>query len=82
MENTPNTSVFAFSISAIRELLRERDSHLVKISREVNGLAHELAKIARVQHRTKFWLSDFLLHMIVTLYQINIDLFSLQKRKN
>jgi hypothetical protein len=29
------------------------------ISREVNGLAHELAKIGRVQRRTEFWLSGF-----------------------
>jgi hypothetical protein len=56
---TLGTLVFAFSISAIRELLREGDSHIVKINREVNGLAHELAKIGRVQHRTEFWLSGF-----------------------
>jgi hypothetical protein len=59
MEQTPNTSVFAFTISTVRELLRERESSLVMISREVNGLAHELAKIGRVQRRTEFWLSGF-----------------------
>jgi hypothetical protein len=56
---TSSTPVFAFNISAICELLRERDSHLVKINREVNGLAHELSKIGRVKHRTEFWLSGF-----------------------
>jgi hypothetical protein len=59
MEQTPNTSVFAFTISTVRELLRERESSLVMISREVNGLAHELAKIGRVQRTTEFWLSGF-----------------------
>jgi hypothetical protein len=33
---TPNISVYAFTINVIRELLRERDSKLVKISREAN----------------------------------------------
>jgi hypothetical protein len=45
-ETTPNTSVYAFGISAICELLRERDIKIVKVSREVNVVNHELAKLS------------------------------------
>jgi hypothetical protein len=58
-ETTPNTSVFAFKINVIRELLRERDTRIVKISRVINTAGHELAKLARVQGRTEFWLRSF-----------------------
>lgn len=57
-KTTPNTSVYAFEISAIRELLRERDIKIAKVSREVNVVSHELAKLSRVTSRTEFWLSD------------------------
>jgi hypothetical protein len=30
-----------------------------KTGREANGLAHELAKMGRVFHRTEFWLADY-----------------------
>jgi hypothetical protein len=43
-ESTPNTSIYAFRISVIRDLLRERVSSLVKISRDCNNVCHELAK--------------------------------------
>jgi hypothetical protein len=58
-EQTPNTSVFTFTISSIRELLRERGGSLGKTCREANGLAHELAKMGRVLHQTEFWLADY-----------------------
>jgi ribonuclease HI len=58
-DHTPNTSVFAFTISSIRELLREREGSVSKTGREANGLAHELAKMGRVFHRTEFWLADY-----------------------
>jgi hypothetical protein len=38
MERTPKASVFAFSISVIGDLLRERELCLVKVSREANRL--------------------------------------------
>jgi hypothetical protein len=43
-EGTPNSSVHAFRISATRELLRERNFSIVKISRDVNIASHELAR--------------------------------------
>jgi hypothetical protein len=56
-EGTPNSSVYAFVIMEIRELLRERETTVRKISREINSVSHELAKLARVQGRTELWLS-------------------------
>ncbi|KAK1644842.1 hypothetical protein QYE76_062647 [Lolium multiflorum] len=44
-EATPNTSIYAFRISVIRELLREREISVSKISRDANRASHELAKI-------------------------------------
>jgi hypothetical protein len=54
-----NLSAYAFRITTIRELLRERDTVLVKINRTCNSVGHELAKIGRAQARTKLWLSSF-----------------------
>ena len=47
---TPNTSAYAFRISAIRELLKERETLVV---------SHELARIVRVQGQTEVWLRNF-----------------------
>jgi ribonuclease HI len=58
-EGTPNSSVHAFRISAIRELLRERNFSIVKMSRDVNMASHELARLGRVHKRTHVWLMDF-----------------------
>jgi hypothetical protein len=55
----PNISAYAFKINVIRELLSVRGCRLVKISREINTVSHELAKLGRVQGRTQVWLSDF-----------------------
>jgi hypothetical protein len=55
---TPNISGHAFRISTIWELLRERNCNLVKINREANVASHELAKLARVQGVTHFWLGE------------------------
>jgi hypothetical protein len=52
-QNTPNISVHAFRINAIRDLLRERDTKLVKISRDANNASHELAKLGRIQGKTE-----------------------------
>jgi hypothetical protein len=52
-ESTPNTSIYAFRINVIRELLRERGSTLVKISRDGNGVSHELARLGRLKHQTQ-----------------------------
>ncbi|XP_071681543.1 uncharacterized protein [Lolium perenne] len=46
-ESTPNTSMYAFRVAFIRDLLKERDISVVKISREANMASHELAKIGR-----------------------------------
>jgi hypothetical protein len=54
-----NLSAYAFRITIIRELLRERDIVLVKINRSCNSVGHELAKIGRTQARTELWLSSF-----------------------
>jgi ribonuclease HI len=43
-ESRPNTSIYAFRITVIRDLLRKRVSSLVKISRDCNNVCHELAK--------------------------------------
>jgi hypothetical protein len=50
-ESTPNTSVYALCISVIREILKERNSAFVKISRDANVASHELARLGRVYHR-------------------------------
>jgi ribonuclease HI len=54
----PNISVHAFRINDVRELLRERNSKLVKISRFANCASHELAKLARLQGTTRYWHKD------------------------
>ncbi|KAK1678993.1 hypothetical protein QYE76_039841 [Lolium multiflorum] len=56
--SSPNMSVYAFKISVIRELLQERDVSIAKISRGINAVSHELAKLSRVSARTEFWLRD------------------------
>ena len=58
-ESTPNTSVYAFRISAICELLRERETKIARISRDVNVVGHELARLGRVHARTEVWLRSF-----------------------
>jgi hypothetical protein len=57
--SSPNMSVYAFKISVIHELLQERDVSIAKISRGINVVSHELAKLSRVSARTEFWLRDF-----------------------
>ena len=46
-------SAYAFRVTAIREFMTAR------ISRDVNLVSHELARIGRVQSRTELWLRDF-----------------------
>jgi hypothetical protein len=58
-DGTPNTSIYAFQVSVIRELLRERNFPLVKVSRDVNMVCHELTRLGRVDRRTELWLLDF-----------------------
>jgi ribonuclease HI len=55
-QNTPNASAYAFRINAIRELIRERDCNVYRISRDANSASHELAKLGRVQGRSQLWL--------------------------
>jgi ribonuclease HI len=57
-ETTPNISIYAFTISAIREMLQERDISVIKISRDANRASHELAKIGRVDQRNAIWFVD------------------------
>jgi hypothetical protein len=57
--STMNSSVHAFRVSDIRNMFRERETKLVKISRDINGPAHELAKLSRLSGRTEFWLASF-----------------------
>jgi hypothetical protein len=58
-DGVPNASVYAFRINSICELLRERGSNIVKISRDSNRVSHELAKLGRVHHRTAVWLRNY-----------------------
>jgi ribonuclease HI len=58
-DKNQNISVYAFTISAIRELLQERDICVTKISRDANMVSHELAKLGRINHRTAVWYVDF-----------------------
>jgi hypothetical protein len=55
----PNLSAYAFRITTIHELFRERETILVQINRSCNSVGHELAKIRRAQARTELWLSSF-----------------------
>jgi ribonuclease HI len=55
-EGTPNKSIYAFRINSIRELLKERGTRVAQISRDVNQVSHELAKLGRIQHRAELWL--------------------------
>jgi hypothetical protein len=59
-DGSPNTSIYAFQVSVIRELLRERNFPLVKVSQDVNMVSHELSRLGRVDRRTELWLLDFL----------------------
>jgi ribonuclease HI len=43
----PNISIYAFRVTAIRDLLQKRESSLVKISRDCNSVSHELANMGR-----------------------------------
>jgi hypothetical protein len=52
-QSSPNGSAHAFRINAIRDLLRERDYKLVKISRDANTASHVLAQLGRVQGKTE-----------------------------
>ncbi|KAK1617952.1 hypothetical protein QYE76_023469 [Lolium multiflorum] len=58
-ESTPNTSIYAFRISVIRDLLRERVSSLVKISRDCTNVCHELAKMGRTMRLSQVWLGNY-----------------------
>ena len=58
-DTTPNTSIYAFQVSRIRELIQERETKLAWISRDANVVSHELARMGRVQARTALWLTDF-----------------------
>jgi ribonuclease HI len=53
---TKDRSAYAFSINIVRELLRERNSKLIKISREANVASHELAQLAKVKGVSNLWL--------------------------
>jgi ribonuclease HI len=55
----PNISAYAFQITAIRELLRERDCRITKINREANVASHELARLARVNEHSEMSLGDY-----------------------
>jgi ribonuclease HI len=57
-EGSPNSSIYAFQVSVIRELLKERNFPLVKVSRDVNMVSHELARLGRVDRKTELWLLD------------------------
>jgi hypothetical protein len=59
-ERTPNLSVYAFRVNAIRDLIRERNTIIAKIGGAVNGISHELAKIGRTQKRTEVWFANSL----------------------
>jgi hypothetical protein len=48
-ECTLNASIYAFRIKVIRDLLRGKDSSLVKISRKRNQVSLELAKMGRLE---------------------------------
>jgi hypothetical protein len=56
---SPNISVYAFRVNAIRDLLQERDSSLVKISRVCNSVSHDLANMGRTLAKTELWLNAF-----------------------
>jgi hypothetical protein len=47
-----------FVLMSFVELLRERGCKLRRISREANSASHELARLGRVQGRTKVWLRE------------------------
>jgi ribonuclease HI len=58
-ESTRNKSAYGFKVNEIGELIWERQVNIAKISPQVNGVSHELAKLDWVYGRTEFWLPDF-----------------------
>jgi ribonuclease HI len=46
-QTTPNASTYAFRISPVRELIRQRDCNVYHISRDANSASYELAKLGR-----------------------------------
>ncbi|XBI58594.1 hypothetical protein VPH35_039806 [Triticum aestivum] len=57
--STPNMSRYTSRVQNIRELLKERDVSIVKISREANFVSHGLAQLGREQVKTAVWLRNF-----------------------
>jgi transposase len=51
-ESTPNKLAYTFKVNEIRELIRKREVIIAKISRQVNVVSHELAKLGRVDGLT------------------------------
>ena len=66
-ESTPNTSTYAFRISSIRDLIKERETKLASISCDGNGASHELARLGRVQARTEVWPGSFPLELAMAI---------------
>ena len=52
-EKNPNTSIHAFRVNAIKELLKEREIKCAKISHDINIVSHELALVGRIHARTE-----------------------------
>jgi hypothetical protein len=57
-QTTPNTSIYAFRISVIRELIREGNISVMKVSRDSNTVSHELARIGRIRWWSNVWFSN------------------------
>ena len=47
-KGTPNMSIYAFRVAAIRDLFQERGTVTAKINHDANGVAHELARMGRL----------------------------------
>jgi hypothetical protein len=57
--STPNTSTYMTRVGVIQDLMRERAVKVSRVGRDKNCVSHELARIGRVDQKTKLWLGDF-----------------------
>lgn len=58
-DSASHRSPHMVQVTAIKELLREREARVAKIGRDANGVSDALVRLGRVEHRTMVWLDNF-----------------------
>jgi hypothetical protein len=66
-EKHSNLLSHARRISMIRERMRERETRVIKVSREANCASRSLAQLGRVDGRTTVWMQSFSPHIAAAM---------------